>query len=231
MRRNASFEGEVTLRIPRGAGTLEGFRRWSTSRSFPEKGRIDFLNGALEIDLSAENFFKHGTPKTAIAAALHTQMARTDRGVVVVDATRVVSVDANISVEPDIVAVLWDSFEAGRVRGVPDTSGEPDSYIEIEGAPDLVVEIISKNSVAKDRVRLPPLYARAGVPELWLVDARRLHNAVQLGIFHLGPGGYVPSAVDGEGSCFSRFLRCRCRLRRRTVRSFGYMYDLELAEP
>src|ERR1700739_2923827 len=61
------------FQIPPGAGTLEGVRRWSWSESFPEPGRIDFLDGELEIDLSPENLYQHGTVKTAIAAALHEQ--------------------------------------------------------------------------------------------------------------------------------------------------------------
>jgi hypothetical protein len=43
--------GMETLRIPPEVGTLEGFRRWTSSECFPEDGRIDFLAGELEIDL------------------------------------------------------------------------------------------------------------------------------------------------------------------------------------
>ena len=39
----------------------------------------------------------------------------------------------------------------------------------IEGAPRLVVEILSPDSLLHDRVRKTGLYARAGVAELWLV--------------------------------------------------------------
>jgi Uma2 family endonuclease len=39
-----------------------------------------------------------------------------------------------------------------------------------EGAPDLVVEVISKDP-AYDRVRKLPIYARFGVARVWLVDA------------------------------------------------------------
>ena len=41
--------------IPPDANTLEGFRRWSSGESFPEKGRIDFLDGELDIDMSPED--------------------------------------------------------------------------------------------------------------------------------------------------------------------------------
>ncbi len=47
------------------------------------------------------------------------------------------------------VADVEDGHDAGR-------------YVELEGAPDLVVEIVSDSSVAKDTQRLPPRYAAAG---------------------------------------------------------------------
>ncbi len=224
--------GVETLRIPAGVGTLEGFRRWTWSDSFPEHGRIDFLAGELEIDLSPENLFKHGTVKTAIAACLHDLVARGGHGAVFVDCTRVASVDADLSVEPDVLVVLWDSLETGRVRRVPAAGGEPGEFIELEGAPDLVVEVISDGSQAKDRRRLPPLYAKAGVPELWLVDVRgRRGKPMELGIHLLGPAGYLVSPPDAEGWSESRLLGRRCRLRRDAVRDLGFHYELELTPP
>jgi Uma2 family endonuclease len=221
--------GVETLRIPPGVGTLEGFRRWTSSECFPEHGRIDFLAGELEIDLSPENLYKHGGPKTALSAALYGQVDRTGRGAVYIDCTRIVSVDADLSVEPDVVAVLWDSLESGRVVRVPAADGEPDSFIELEGAPDLVVEVISDSSLGKDRRRLPPLYAKAGVPELWLVDARaKRGKGIELGIHVLGPHGYVLAPPDAKGWSESALLGRRCRLRRDAVRDLGYTYELEL---
>jgi Uma2 family endonuclease len=40
----------------------------------------------------------------------------------------------------------------------------------VEGAPDLVVEIISPNSLRYDRGAKRIAYLRAGVDELWLID-------------------------------------------------------------
>jgi Uma2 family endonuclease len=227
MGRNPSSLVREPLRIPPDAGTLEGFRRWSSGESFPEKGRIDFLDGEVEVDLSPEDIYTHGGAKTALAAALYDRVVETGRGGVYVDCTRVVSVTARLSVEPDVLAVLWESLETGRVREVPAASRKAGRFIELEGAPDLVVEVLSDSSERKDHLRLPPLYALAGVPELWRVDVRG--PEVELGIHHLGPGGYVPAPADAAGWCVSRFLGSRCRLLRREVRGSRFVYKLELA--
>jgi len=227
MSRNPSLLVREPPCIPADAGTLEGFRRWSSSESFPEKGRIDFLDGELEVDLSPEDIYTHGGAKTALAAALYDRIVETGRGAVYVDCTRVVSVTARLSVEPDVLAVLWESLETGRMREVPAASRKEGRFIEFEGAPDLVVEVVSDSSERKDRRRLPPLYALAGVPELWQVDVRG--PEVELGIHHLGPGGYEQAPADAEGWSVSRFLGCRCRLQRRTAHGSRFVYKLELA--
>jgi len=227
MARNPSILMREPLCIPPDAGTLEGFRRWSSSESFPEKGRIDFLDGELEVDLSPEDLYTHGGAKTALAAALYDQVVKTGRGAVYVDCTRVVSVTARLSVEPDVLAVLWESLDTGRVREVPAASRKEGRFIEFEGAADLVVEVVSDSSQRKDRHRLPPLYALAAVPELWLIDARG--TEVELGIHHLGPTGYEQAPADAGGWCVSRFLGGRCRLLRRAVHGSRFVYELEVA--
>ncbi len=42
----------------------------------------------------------------------------------------------------------------------------------VEGAPDLVVEIISPSSFDQDNVEKKELYARFGVPEYWIAEPR-----------------------------------------------------------
>jgi Uma2 family endonuclease len=42
----------------------------------------------------------------------------------------------------------------------------------IEGAPDLVVEVSSPSTAAYDRVTKLPIYAEAGVAEVWLIDSQ-----------------------------------------------------------
>jgi Uma2 family endonuclease len=42
----------------------------------------------------------------------------------------------------------------------------------IAGAPDLVVEVLSPSTSAYDRATKLPIYAEAGVPEVWLIDSQ-----------------------------------------------------------
>jgi Uma2 family endonuclease len=58
-------------------------------------------------------------------------------------------------------------LDSGRARFVPKAGAEPGRYVEVEGPPDLIVEIVSDASVAQDTHRLPEAYVRAGVTEFW----------------------------------------------------------------
>lgn len=223
--------GDV-LHIPAGVHVLDEFRRWCHGGEFPERGRIDYLQGDVEVDMSAEDLFTHGTPKAAIAARLHAMVVEDGRGTVFVDCTRVVSPAARLSVEPDVVVVLRESVAAGRVRLVPSSPPRAGRYVELEGAPDLVVEVLSDSSVSKDRLRLPELYARAGVAELWLADARGETPALEIRTLRPA-GGYSRVPADGDGPDAwtpSPLLGCRFRLRRHEMQDPLLVYHkLEVA--
>jgi Uma2 family endonuclease len=221
---------EESIHIPRQATRdLAGFRAWAVSPCFPERGRIDFLAGDLEVDMSPEDLHTHGVVKSEIATILHTMVAHEGLGEVYIDRARISSPRADLSVEPDVVVVLWEALDSGRLRYIPAAGGEPDRYIEMEGAPDVVVEIVSNSSEKKDLVRLPPLYAAAGIPELWLVDARR--KPTRFEILTLGPAGYGTAEPDAEGWRRSPRLGCRFRLVRREVRPGRWIYRLERDGP
>ena len=87
--------------------------------------------------------------------------------------------------EPDLLVVLdhhRDRVEEMRVRG----------------ASDLPVEIISRDSVTRDRRVTFEEYAAAGVPEIWLVDPRQGHESVQL--YELDAyGRYQARVADPNG--------------------------------
>lgn len=65
----------------------------------------------------------------------------------------------------------------------------------IQGAPDLVVEILSSSTADRDRTFKRTLYARHGVKEYWMVDVGTKEVTVLL----LGERGYEVADVYGEG--------------------------------
>lgn len=111
---------EETVEIPADVGTLDEFRRWSSSDSFPQTGRIDYINGRIEVDMSPEDFWFHGVPKNEINTTLHSLAKQRNLGQVVVDRTRIVNESAGLSAEPDVVVIAWQSFtsESSKVRQV-----------------------------------------------------------------------------------------------------------------
>ena len=88
--------------------------------------------------------------------------------------------------------MLAKSLRSGRVRLVPGAAG---GFVELEGTPGMVLEIVSASSVWKDTKRLLELYWQAKIPESWLVDARR--EQVQFDIFRYTPEGYVRTRKQG----------------------------------
>jgi len=224
MARERAVFFEENSPIPRDALTLEGFRRWVASPEFPETGRIDFLAGDVEVELSPEELFSHGLVKGAIYAGLHNLLTALDTGEVFTDSTRYTSESAGLSAEPDVVVVLFESLDAGRVR-YRSLGRRPDRLSEIEGAADLVVEVVSEDSVAKDTRRLPRLYAKAGVPELWVVDARG--EDVQFRAYCQRDGSYAPMEPDPEGWIRSARLGHFFRLTRRVTPRGTWGYTLE----
>jgi Uma2 family endonuclease len=123
------------------------------------------------------------------------------------------------------VVVFWESLKSGQVRYVPAASHKPDRFSEMEGAPDVVVEVVSDSSEAKDLKRLPPLYAQAGIPELWLVDARQ--SNVRFKIQSLQGGRYVAMEPDAEGWITSPRLGLSFRLVRSHTPIATWHYLLE----
>ena len=214
---------EEQVEIPGDIRTLADFRRWALSDEFPEQGRIDYLGRRIEVDMSPESIFSHGKLKGMIYARLLAVVESADLGHLLIDSTRVSAPEADLSVEPDVVFLSHESIASGRVRLVP-KSGAVEDFVEVEGPPDLIVEIVSDASVTKDTARLPAAYAKAGVPEFWLADARREPHQFQ--IHHLAEGRYAAVKPDAVGFQPSRVLGRRFRLDgRRDQRGF-WKFDL-----
>jgi Uma2 family endonuclease len=201
---------EEQVEIPLSIQSLADFRHWALSDDFPQRGRIDFVAGKIEVDMSPEDFFCHGTLKTEILGVLYRLIKRTGQGHLVCDSTRISSVEADLSAEPDIVYLSDRTLAEGRARLIGKAAGEPGRYVELEGAPDLIVEIVSDSSVTKDTQRLPAAYFKAGVGEFWLVDARG--KRVLFAIHRPGDSAYRAVQPDADGFQPSAVFNCSFRL-------------------
>ncbi len=76
-------------------------------------------------------------------------------------------------VQPDILYVSKDRASVVTEKNV-------------QGAPDLVVEILSESTAKTDRTTKLKLYARYGVAEYWVIDPAMC----SVEIYWLAPGGY-----------------------------------------
>lgn len=161
---------EDEVRVPVWVVDLESFRRWGDSDEFPETGRIDYLRGELWVDMSPEQIFSHNQVKTEYIAVLGALVRENRLGRFFADGVRLTSISADFSVVPDGTFVKTAAFHEGRVRLV---KGKRGGYVELEGIPDMALEILSASSVHKDTEELFELYRQAGIPEYWLVDARK----------------------------------------------------------
>ncbi len=59
---------EDQVEIPLSLQSLADFRRWALSDEFPQRGRIDYVAGRIEVDMAPEESFCHGTLKTEIVS-------------------------------------------------------------------------------------------------------------------------------------------------------------------
>jgi Uma2 family endonuclease len=219
---------EEHVEIPLNLQTLPEFRHWALSDAFPDRGRIDYLAGRIEVDMSPADFFCHGTLKAEIFGVLYQRVKHAQLGHLVTDRTRVSCPAAELSAEPDIIFISHDTFSSGRARLVPKTTGESGRFVEIEGAPDFVAEIISDRSVQKDTQRLPKAYYRAGVREFWLADARS--EPLRFQIHRRGSVEFEGVEADGDGYQQSSVFGCSFRLDSRRDEQGHWSFDLRARE-
>jgi Uma2 family endonuclease len=213
---------DLFLRLPKDAFTLNGFRAWVLSDEFPEKLRVTFVDQEIYLDMTKEELQTHAIVKAEISRVLLDLTRRQKLGQFFLDGVLVSNEAADVSNNPDAVLVKWDSLEKGRVRLV---SGgrQPGHFMEIEGTPDWVLEVVSKSSIQKDTEKLRRAYHRAGIPAYWLVDARG--EEIMFQILAWRKTGYTQAQSRG-GWQRSAIFRHAFRLTRETVRSGLWQYTL-----
>ena len=121
----------------------------------PDDGkRYEIIDGELYVNPAP--VLRHQWIVLNIASALHGYFRTSGGGKAFVAPTDVVFSDDNI-VQPDVIAIKTE--RAGLL-------GEKN----VQGAPNLAVEVLSDGTRRIDEGRKRELYARFGVDEYWIVD-------------------------------------------------------------
>jgi Uma2 family endonuclease len=209
--------------MPTGSMTLAEFRKWTYSDDFPKTGLIAFIGNEIFIDMSPERLTSHGSVKTAVGGTIIPLVQKKNKGKLYFDRARVVNEVAEISNEPDAVFATWESFKNGTIRLIP--TADDEDYIELEGTPDWILEIVSPSSVSKDKRKLRLKYHKAGIGEYWLIDARG--DDVDFKILIHGEDDYEPARNVGNWQVSPTFGKRFC-LRRITDEIGGIDYRLDM---
>lgn len=187
---------------------FELFRDWIHSRSYPKRGKFSFLNGALEAEMSPESLHDHSLVKTALAKTLAIISEDEQFGRLHIDGALFINERLKVATEPDLMFCLWSTFREKRVEWRSYKKSR-EGRVEVHGTPDVMVEIVSKSSVKKDKLTLKRLYFDAGIAEYWLIDARQ--GRLEFTIYLRGETEFVASSTDGEGFSSSKiFNRSFC---------------------
>ncbi|CAN5124455.1 Uma2 family endonuclease [soil metagenome] len=149
---------------------------------FPEDGpRYQIIDGELFGSLTPS--IRHQDVSGNLYSYMRRHLKETNRGRIFYAPTRVRLSDERI-VEPDLLVVLSEHSDLIGTQ-------------IIEGAPDLVVEILSPGTAGRDLVMKHELYERAGVAEYWIVDVEA--GNIEVLALERGKSDYARSGLLRRG--------------------------------
>ncbi|MCP4690459.1 MAG: Uma2 family endonuclease [Desulfobacterales bacterium] len=155
--------------------------------NWPDDERWELIQGE-PYDMSPAPLFRH----QRISMELSRQIANflTDKPCEVVTAPVDVRLPENDEADEDVVNVIQPDIVVVCDKSKIDRRG-------VRGAPDLIVEILSKSTAAKDQIQKVALYEAHGVSEYWIIHP--VDNLLTKRV--LGDDGkYGPPAIyPGEG--------------------------------
>ncbi len=196
-------EGFVS--VPTWVVDIDSFRRWSEQADFPEAVRLWWLRGEVWIDMTKEQIFTHLAVKAEYYHGIMTVVKAGELGLFLPEGLLLSNFEADICGNPDGTFILKRTLDSDLIRLI---EGREGGYVEIQGSPDMVLEIVSRSSVHKDYDLLRKGYWEAGIREYWLVDARKAPAKFE--ILRHTPRGYVATRKqDGwvKSSVFGRSFR------------------------
>lgn len=161
--------------VARGPMSFEDYLQWEY-----EGGLTEWVDGEVFVYMTAND--NHQRILNFLATLLNTWAELSGAGRLSTAPYPIQSRSGGPGREPDLIFVRRDHTD----RFGPQ---------HLIGPPDLAVEIVSPDSVARDRVTKLREYAQSGIPEYWIVDARP--DQQRADFYVLSPGGeYVAAAVD-----------------------------------
>lgn len=170
-------------RLPaQGEWTYEDYRR------LPDDGwRYEVLRG--ELHMTPAPNWKHQQAVYSLGVLLKLFLQRRHLGKACPAPIDVILPAVATPVQPDLVFISKDRMEIIKEGG-------------IEGAPDLIIEVLSPSNWLTDRRTKFEIYALAGVREYWIADPRvrslevfALRNGVYELLGKFGPGEKARSEV------------------------------------
>lgn len=174
-----------TDREQRFAMTSEEWRAWSDA----EGRQTEWIDGEVIVFVSSS--LQHAQWAWFLSTLLGLYVRLRGLGLLLA-APFEVRLSPRVSREPDILFVARDHLARVEQK-------------RVEGPVDLAVELISDESVTRDRRDKFAQYAEFGVPEYWLLDPRPGQERADF--FHLtATGNYEPLPLDADGRVHSRVL-------------------------
>ena len=152
-------------------------------KNTPEDERYELLNG--ELVMSEAPRIIHQRANVKLVSRMELFVEEGDLGEVFHAPTDVLLSDT-VVVQPDLLFI-----SKARAHIITEQN--------IQGAPDLVVEILSPSTANRDWTIKRELYARHGVKELWVVDP----DAKIVWVMLLRDGEFRHMRVYGEGQSFT----------------------------
>ena len=151
-----------------------------------DRNRYEVIDGELLVTPSPT--IAHQTASKRIQLELMLQLERTGRALVFAAPVDVIFSQLR-TVVPDLVIIDQSRRNIVSRRG-------------IEGAPDVIIEILSPSSRRNDRELKAKLYAAEGVREYWLVD----DETCTIEVWTLDAGAYRLHGRFGPGEKLRSFL-------------------------
>ena len=147
-----------------------------------DENRYEVIDG--ELFMTSATGWKHQSALGTLHDLLGPYVRQRGLGRVV-PANLGVVLDEETAVQPDLVYISRERMNLISERG-------------LEGAPDLVVEVLSPRTRSRDRGVKMRRYARAGVPNYWIMDP----ESRALEAYGVTEQGYNLLGTYGPGSTF-----------------------------